>query len=223
MKLNVNIEDISNGKLYELNDLVKVDTRGCHGCSACCYDAKDSIVINPFDAYQLVKGTGLSFDELLSNKVGIHEEEKVLLPHLLMQEETMGCGFLDENERCSIHNYRPGVCRLFPFGRYYEDNDFKYFYQPGECIKTELTKIKVKKWIGIDNYNENKAFVLLWFKFLKTLKWRMRFIHDGEELKLRQDYVLDTFYRIHWQDEDDFYERFYQKIDEAKENLGLLL
>ena len=31
-----------------------------------------------------------------------------------MAEDSESCTFLDENGRCSIHPFRPGICRLFP-------------------------------------------------------------------------------------------------------------
>ncbi len=34
MKRNVRMEDISDGKLYTANDLVKADCGDCEGCSA---------------------------------------------------------------------------------------------------------------------------------------------------------------------------------------------
>ena len=34
MKRNIDIKEISDGKLYGPNDMVKADCRGCEGCSA---------------------------------------------------------------------------------------------------------------------------------------------------------------------------------------------
>ena len=42
---------------------------------------------------------------------------------------------------------RPGFCRLFPLGRYYTEDGFKYIIQIHECAKKNRSKIKVKKWI----------------------------------------------------------------------------
>ena len=36
MKRQVDIREISDGKLYGAGDMVKADTGGCAGCSACC-------------------------------------------------------------------------------------------------------------------------------------------------------------------------------------------
>ena len=36
MKRQVTMEEISDGKLYTSNDLVKADCGDCEGCHACC-------------------------------------------------------------------------------------------------------------------------------------------------------------------------------------------
>lgn len=36
MKRNVNLEEISDGRLYDENDMVKAGCDDCKGCSACC-------------------------------------------------------------------------------------------------------------------------------------------------------------------------------------------
>ena len=41
MKRNVSLEEISDGKLYTSNDMVKADCGDCQGCSACCHGMGD--------------------------------------------------------------------------------------------------------------------------------------------------------------------------------------
>ena len=43
------LEEISDGNLYDINDIVKADTCGCDGCSDCCIDVGDLVVLTPFD------------------------------------------------------------------------------------------------------------------------------------------------------------------------------
>ena len=66
-------------------------------------------------------------EALLVEKLELHVVEGIILPNLNMQEREQGkevCGFLNEEGRCSIHPYRPGICRIFPLGRYYENGSF---------------------------------------------------------------------------------------------------
>ena len=45
MLRNVDLSEISDGKLYDANDMVKADCKGCEGCSACCRGMGKSIVL----------------------------------------------------------------------------------------------------------------------------------------------------------------------------------
>ena len=49
MKRQVTMEEISDGKLYTSNDLVKADCGDCEGCHACCTGMGSSIVLDPLD------------------------------------------------------------------------------------------------------------------------------------------------------------------------------
>lgn len=53
MKRNIDINEISDGKRYGLNDLVKADCADCSGCSACCRGMGNTIVLDPWDLFQL--------------------------------------------------------------------------------------------------------------------------------------------------------------------------
>ena len=51
MKREIDMREISDGKLYGPNDLVKADCGDCHGCFACCQKMGQSIVLDPLDIY----------------------------------------------------------------------------------------------------------------------------------------------------------------------------
>ena len=170
-------KDISDGRLYDAEDKALLGTNGCKDCSHCCEsDMGHSIVLTPYDMYQLTRGTGKSFDELL---VSFHLElsmiDDVVLPHLKMDS---GCKFLEEG-RCTIHQYRPGICRLFPLGRIYEGDTFKYFLQINECLKTSRTPVRISDWLGIEDLEENSANISKWHKFLK---YETKRIHEIREM-----------------------------------------
>ena len=116
------LADISDGRLYELNDMVRADCAGCAGCSKCCRsDMGTSITLDPYDVWMLKKGTGRDFSDMVEKEIKLSVLDGLILPHMNMEK---GCQFLDEGGRCTIHPYRPSICRLFPLGRYYENGDF---------------------------------------------------------------------------------------------------
>lgn len=216
------LDEISDGKLYDINDIVKADTCGCDGCSDCCHDVGDLVVLTPFDIYEIVNYLNTTFDELIGNKIELRENNKILLPYLKMNDENKKCSFLSEENRCTIHSKRPNICRLFPLGRAYQDDDFKYFLQIGNCPKEELKDVKIEKWIGIENYNENKKFILEWYKFIKALTFRLKFVRDENEINEINKTLIDNCYRIEIKEDEDFYSVFSKRLPEVKNRLGII-
>ena len=66
MRREVSLEEISDGRLYELNDMVKADCQDCAGCHDCCEGMGDSVVLDPMDVYRLSQGLGKSPTELVA-------------------------------------------------------------------------------------------------------------------------------------------------------------
>ena len=127
MLRNVDLSEISDGKLYDANDMVKADCKGCEGCSACCRGMGKSIILDPLDVHRLTTGLGVPFEALLSQHVELNVVDGLILPNLRMTEGADACPFLNEQGRCSIHAYRPGICRLFPLGRFYDIRTYEQF------------------------------------------------------------------------------------------------
>lgn len=222
MRVVKNLEDISDGKLYDIDDIVQADTGGCKGCNVCCHDIGDLVVLTPFDAYEMTRGVGKSFDELVGVHLELREENKILLPFLKMVDEDLRCNFLSEEGRCMIHQYRPNICRLFPLGRAYQKDSFKYFLQVASCVKPKLDHVKVREWIGIGNYDQNKTFLMDWYHLTKAFTFRMKFVYDEAEKAVLHQILLDAFYRLEIKDGEDFYEAFYRVLPEAKRKLGII-
>ena len=216
------LDEISDGKLYDIEDIVKADTCGCDGCSDCCHDVGELVVLTPFDIYEMVNYLGVEFDELLGDKIELRQNNKILLPYLKMQDKDKRCSFLNKENRCMIHSKRPNICRLFPLGRAYQDDDFKYFLQVGNCPKEDLKDVKVKSWIGIENYDENKRFILEWYKFIKALTFRLKFVRDEEEIRAINKTLLDGCYRIKIKEDEDFYSVFLKDLPNIKNSLGII-
>ena len=67
-----------DGKLYGLNDMVKVGCNDCEGCSKCCQGMGDSIKLDPLDIYNLTTNLSVSFQELLEDKARYKQMRKAL-------------------------------------------------------------------------------------------------------------------------------------------------
>ena len=103
MLRNIDLDEISDGKLYTAGDLAKVGCQDCEGCCDCCCQMGDTIILDPLDVWQLMQGRGKSFEQLLDESVDLHVQDGVILPNLKMAGEKEQCVYLNEKGRCSIH------------------------------------------------------------------------------------------------------------------------
>lgn len=221
MKRNVTLEEISDGNLYEANDMVKADCQDCKGCSDCCQGMGDTVILDPLDVHRLCAGLKKSPEELLGSVVELGITDGNILPHLAMRGEQERCVFLNTEGRCSIHDIRPGFCRLFPLGRYYTEDGFKYILQIHECKKKNRSKIKVKKWLDTPNLKQYEKFVLDWHNFLLDVQEVFYETEDETLIKNLNMYVLSRFYYTPYKEDEDFYPQFYVRLEEAKKLLEL--
>ena len=216
MRREINIKDISDGKLYTANDMVKAGCQDCKGCSACCRGMGSSIILDPLDVFRLTKDLECSFQELLSAAVELNVVDGIVLPNLRMAGEQEKCVFLNEQGRCNIHASRPGICRLFHLGRIYEDGGFKYFLQVHECKKENRTKVKVSKWLDTPDIKRYEHFVNDWHYYLKDMEALLERL-DDEGQKQISLFVLKQFYLTPFDVSADFYEQFELRLNSAKQ------
>lgn len=222
MRREVSMEEISDGKLYTANDLVKADCNDCRGCSACCQKMGQSIVLDPLDIYRLTFGLRQKFEELLADKLELNVVEGIILPNLQMSGTEEKCAFLNADGRCSVHAIRPGICRLFPLGRYYDGKSFQYFLQIHECKKENRTKVKVKKWIDTPDLKKNEKYISDWHYFLTDMQKTLATLQNDEKVKKINMLILQTFFLEPYHQEEDFYVQFYDRLEKLKTSLQLL-
>lgn len=217
-----------NTRLYGSNDMVKAACNDCKGCCECCQGMGESIVLDPYDIWQLEIHLHLDFAGLLQDKIELHVIDGLILPNLKMQGDVECCGFLDEDGRCTIHTFRPGLCRLFPLGRSYEENRLSYFILEGACPNGNM-KVKVKKWLDIPNSRSYEKFLVTWHGLRKEL---MKQIADrrtdaseadsmpDEWMKQINMKLLHIFYEELYNDED-FYPQFESRYEQMRKEISL--
>lgn len=219
MKRHVDMADISDGRLYDSNAMVKA---GCSGCGRCCKGMGTSIVLDPLDIYRMTSHLQCSFEMLMTDKIELNVVDGIILPNLKMKGQNESCGFLNDKNQCAIHPFRPGICRLFPLGRYYENNRFKYFLQVHECKNEHPSKVKIKKWLEEPELSRQEAFIRRWHYFLKNLQ---DMLDEKEDESLRKQvsmYILKKFYIDPISTEDDFYNAVEGRIIESEKMFGML-
>ena len=230
------VEELSDGKRYTANDLVKIGTDGCRGCSDCCRMGP-VIVLDPLDVFELNRFLGQSFEDLLNETIELKVVDGLILPVLKLvpgrepehascaetaAEETapMICPYLGPDGRCTIHEFRPGICRLYPLGRSWENDDFYYILQVNECTHCTGSKIRIKKWLGIPDLSAYEQYCRDWHSLLGAAR---RLVEGTEpESRLRSQvcvFLLKQFFLSDWNVED-FYAVFAARRSEALRHLG---
>ena len=207
-----NLDEISDGKRYGLNDMVRASCNDCAGCSSCCEDMGDSIILDPLDIYELTSNLGCSFEDLLKKEIGLTVADGMILPNLKMTEENV-CPFLNQEKRCSIHGFRPGICRVFPLGRIYEDDHLDYFLQLDGCVKENRSKVKVSKWLDTPELKRNQKYLIDWHAFRKKIEGILLEMEDENQKKTISMFLLNTFFVNPYDGKMDFYEQFYERMD----------
>lgn len=192
MKREGDLSALTDGKLYRSSDMARLGCNDCEGCSACCRGMGNSVVLDPYDARRLEKGLGMPFASLIGNQVMLSVVDGLVLPCINM-ESTGACPFLTKDGRCGIHSFRPGICRLFPLGRYYHENGFSYVYMTGECKKGNRSKIKIEKWLGEPDIRAYERFVMQWKHIVSDVREQMSSI-SAEEQKKCNTLLLQKYY-----------------------------
>lgn len=221
MEREIDLSQISDGRLYLANDMVKAGCNNCAGCSLCCHGMGNSIILDPYDIYHMEKGLNISFEELMIDKIELNVVDGIIQPNLKMQEGKDCCSFLNEEGRCSIHAFRPGFCRMFPLGRIYEENDFHYFLQVHECPYPNKTKVKLKKWLEIPELTKYEGYIRRWHYFLKDVQKILREAENDAVVKNLNLFLLKQFYikpyEARGESERDFFEQFEERLKAAEE------
>lgn len=213
-------------KLYSSSDMVRVGCHDCVGCSACCRNMGQSILLDPYDVYLLTGNLGQTFEQLLGGAIELHMEQGLILPNLRMIPENLSCSFLNEEGRCSIHEFRPGICRLFPLGRNYEPDRLQYFLLADACPAKNKSKMKIDKWIGHADVRQYEKYLVIWHNLTKKLRGELEANlknADTEEALAEQEAYnkkitmafLQLFYMKPYTQEN-FYNEFYERVQLAE-------
>ena len=88
MLRNVSLGEISDGRLYGLNDMAKLGCNDCAGCSSCCRGMGNTIVLDPYDVWRLTGGLGVSLQQLLAGHLELNVVDGIILPNLKLEGDS---------------------------------------------------------------------------------------------------------------------------------------
>jgi Fe-S-cluster containining protein len=206
-------------KFYDLQDMARIGCNDCRGCHACCQGMGDSVVLTPYDVHVLSVNLGKSVDALFGEWLQLTIVDGLLQPSMAMNGVGERCHGLDAQGRCSIHGFRPSICRLFPLGRQYTENGIKYFVLEDACPAAGKTKVKISKWVEREEFKEHEEFLIQLHTFKKQCLNKLEEIQDATYHKQLFMLVLQLFFRKPYT-EGRFYEEFLERLVQAKEILA---
>lgn len=209
------LRKISDGRLYSSNDMVRVGCHDCVGCSECCRGMGQSILLDPYDVYLLTKNLGQTFEQLLNEPIELHVEQGLILPNLRMVSDGDCCSFLNEEGRCEIHSFRPGICRLFPLGRNYEPERLLYFLLVNECPALNKSKMKIDKWIGHADVRQYEKYLVTWHNLTKQLRCELEACPTDTDTESLRSKITMAFLQLFFVKPylgEDFYQEFYERV-----------
>ena len=213
------LNEISDGKVYEVNDMARLACNDCEGCHARCEGMGNSIILDPMDMWRLTAASGKQFEALLADTIELNVVDGIILPNLKMAGELERCVFLDGQGRCSIHALRPGLCRVFPLGRIYEEDKVRYFLQSDACKKKERSKVKILKWLDTPEMKKYEQFLVQWHGIRKKMEARVAGDCDEQTAKTLNMFLLNLFFVTPYHPDEDFYGQFKARVQQLEQVL----
>ena len=188
---------IAPDRLLKSSDMAKLGCNNCKGCSDCCRDRASIITLDPYDIRLLKDGLNYSFEGLIDRGIVVLSvTDGIVLPGLgTSTDEKDQCILLGEDGRCTVHEFRPGICRMFPLARlWHEDGTFSYFLQEGECLRSNGVKIRISKWLGYPDIKGYEEFIRSYHDALSSLKAEMTAdLSIEEQVSLQREFLSVWF------------------------------
>ena len=183
-------------QLMSSTDMAKLGCNHCRECSDCCKNRAEWITLDAFDVKELKANLNYSFTGLLEQGlITLSVIDGVVLPCLSKKQSADECLFLQSDGKCSIHAFRPGICRMFPLARlYHEDGSFSYFLQEGECPRNNGVKIKISRWLGYPDIRRYEQSVRQYHDALLKLRKNCASAETPEEMTALQKKFLEDWF-----------------------------
>jgi len=161
-------DEILEAKTIGLDDVFEFR---CKACGKCCKNRND-LILTPYDVYRISSYFGRSPEEIVQRYCDVYKGENSHLPivGVVPVPPDNACSFL-HNKKCSVHEKKPVVCRVYPLARLRfidDDSAAKFQFHGASCKHTPQT-VTVREWIGDVASDEAEQAGKLWLEVVTTL------------------------------------------------------
>ena len=197
----------------------------CQMCGECCRYVRDSIMLEPMDAYNLARHfreqgepvTGT--DDVLAQFAHAAWLDGGLPIFLLNTAGPMdACVFL-KNGRCSVYEARPRVCRLYPFSAApgSRGKDFQYFLCTEKPHHFSDGTVAAKDWLNRNFPKDAKAVLKADYDALPIIGQSIRAM--GTERFKRRTFQFLYYRYYNYELDETFLPQFLHNLDKLKKLL----
>ena len=161
---------------------------------------------------------------MIEKEIEIRLVDGLILPNLMEHHEGEEdhCPFLSAAGRCTIHPYRPGFCRLYPMGRYYTEDGFRYILQKEECTGREKAPVLLRDWLGIEDLDDYEDYVRDWHSFRKNAEHAVSYLTERSRDSVTR-YILQVFFVHPYLTDIDFYTQYDARMETCRNALRQIL
>lgn len=212
-----------------LDDTFQFD---CKTCGKCCIH-RDDVLLHPKDIYNMAKELHLTTEELIEKycEVYIGQDSRIPIVRLKPRGSVHRCPLL-KDRKCQVHDAKPGICKLYPLGRYLvllgktsadiDMDSVQYIFNKPDCKGSEGTETHtVREWLESFGIPVKDEFFIKWQKLVMEMGTVFRKIEkkvSEKTLEMLWNAAFIGLY-LHYNTELDFMSQFDENAQKFAELL----
>jgi len=197
----------------------------CQGCGKCCYRVKEGLPVDSLDIYRMTRYLKQKDEDIqcIDDFLAKYAEPCLLdeCGYFLYTLKTVGeenaCIFL-KDKRCSIHDEKPRVCKLYPYvvepkadGKHNYLLSYEYPHHfSGPVVQT-------KSWMKKYLLEEDRRFLQMYFFYAASIAKALRKVPDNMRTQ-----ALLQFHRLQYS-EFDLEQPFLEQYSRNQTKLSAIL
>ncbi|MFH1276231.1 MAG: YkgJ family cysteine cluster protein [Candidatus Woesearchaeota archaeon] len=155
----------------------------CTKCGQCC--DKTMIALYPFDIRIICDHLNISTTQFHEKYSAFTIDNENIVRCFLRNRPR--CPFKDVNNKCSIYDFRPVRCRLYPIGRFFQEDQTHYLVanDPSPGFNSNK-KQSIAEWLEEQGVTKYDPLTERWNHFLIKLKNHPQINEEDFQMKFKE-------------------------------------